>query len=80
MSAAAYVTSEAFGVSVGPPYQIALSTYPGTATGGVAFTTQPVVAVQDVGGNTVTTWNGGTISVAISDNPIIPRQSQLWRP
>ena len=41
-------------VSTGPANQLAFTSEPGGATGGTAFTTQPVVTVEDAGGNAVT--------------------------
>src|SRR6185312_12077648 len=46
-------TSSSFTVAVGPGVQLVYSTEPGGATAGTAFTTQPVVTIQDAGGNTV---------------------------
>ena len=47
-------TSGSIVVSTGPANQLAFTTEPAGATGGTAFTTQPVVTVEDAGGNTVT--------------------------
>lgn len=47
-------TSLNFTVSVGPATKLGFTTNPTSSTGGIAFPAQPVVAVQDVGGNTVT--------------------------
>jgi hypothetical protein len=47
--------STTFNVTVGTASQLAFAVSPGGATGGTAFTTQPVVAVEDAGGNRVTT-------------------------
>ena len=65
-------TSAPFAVNTGMPSQLAFTTEPAGASGGTAFTTQPRVAVEDAGGNTVTTDSstvtlsanvgGGTIS------------------
>jgi hypothetical protein len=49
------VDSSAFNVTVGTASQLAFTVSPEGATGGTAFTIQPVVAVEDAGGNTVTT-------------------------
>jgi hypothetical protein len=46
--------SNPFNVSVGPAALIAVTTDPSGALGGAAFTTQPVVEIQDAGGNLVT--------------------------
>ena len=48
-------TSGSFDVSTGPASQLAFTREPAGATGGTAFTTQPRVAIEDAGGNTVTT-------------------------
>ena len=50
-------------ITVGSAAKLAFTTSPTTSTGGTAFGTQPVVAVQDAGGNTVT---GSTASVVLS--------------
>jgi signal peptidase I len=47
----------------GPATKLAFTTNPSGSTGGVPFATQPVVAVQDAGGNTVAT---STASVTLS--------------
>ena len=46
--------SSSFTVSVGPATKLAFTTQPGGGTGGLVWSQQPVVAVQDAGGNTVT--------------------------
>ena len=56
--------SAAFDVGAGVPTQLAFSTEPAGATGGTAFTTQPVVAIEDAGGNTVTSASS-TVTLAI---------------
>lgn len=62
----ASATSSAFDVLVGPAAQLAFTTQPGGGTGGTAWTTQPVVAVQDLGGNTVA---ADTSSVTLAITP-----------
>ena len=47
-------TSDSIVVGTGAPAQLAFTTEPAGATGGTAFTAQPVVTVEDAGGNTVT--------------------------
>ena len=64
----AFIDSATFDISVGAPYKIALSTYPGTAKGGTSFNPQPVVAMQDIGGNPITTYEGGTVTAFIRDD------------
>ncbi|MCW2620654.1 MAG: hypothetical protein JWL64_256, partial [Frankiales bacterium] len=46
-------TTEAFDVSVGPAHHLAFRTAPGGGTGGTAWAQQPVVAVEDAGGNRI---------------------------
>ncbi|MGB2711420.1 MAG: hypothetical protein WBC33_07870 [Conexibacter sp.] len=59
-------TSSSTNVSVtsGAVTQLVYSTQPTGATGGTAFTTQPVVTAKDAGGNTVTSYSG-TINLSI---------------
>lgn len=57
-------TSGSFTVTVGPAVKLAFTTQPSSSsTSGAAFTAQPVVTVQDAGGNTVT---GDTSSVTLA--------------
>jgi trimeric autotransporter adhesin len=56
-------TSAAFNISVGSVTALAFTTQPSNATGGVAFTTQPVVKLQDASGNNV---GAGTNQVTLS--------------
>jgi hypothetical protein len=55
-------------VSVGVAAKLAVTTQPGASTGGVDFPTQPVVTVQDAGGNTVTT-NTSSVTLSITGSP-----------
>ncbi|CAN5224732.1 hypothetical protein BH09ACT6_BH09ACT6_16030 [soil metagenome] len=48
-------TSNTFTVSVGPANKLVFTATPGNTPRNTVFATQPVVAVQDAGGNTVTT-------------------------
>jgi hypothetical protein len=57
--------SSSFTISVGAANKLAVTTSPNNSTGGVAFTTQPVVTVQDAGGNTVT-GNASAVTLAIT--------------
>ena len=61
----AYVDSSSFETTTGSAYQISITTYPGTATGGTPFTTQPVVSVQDRGGNVIPSHNTGKSFVSV---------------
>jgi hypothetical protein len=60
-------TSSSFSVAVGPAAQLVFTTGPAGATGGTAFTTQPVVTVEDAGGDTVTGYTG-SVTLAIGTN------------
>ncbi len=68
-------------VTVGPPAQVGFTTEPSGGTSLVAFGTQPSVAVQDAGGNTVvgdttgvslslTTANGATLACTPNNGPL----------
>jgi hypothetical protein len=48
-------TSSSVTITAGAASTLAFITSPSGSTGGVAFASQPVVAIQDAGGNTVTT-------------------------
>jgi trimeric autotransporter adhesin len=61
-------TSAAFNITVGPAAKLAFSQQPAGAFTGVAFTTQPRVAIQDAGGNVVTTATSN-VTLAIGANP-----------
>jgi trimeric autotransporter adhesin len=57
-------TSSSFDVAVGSPAQLVFTTQPSGAVAGSAFTGQPVVTIEDAGGNTVTT-DDNAITLAI---------------
>ena len=57
--------SNAFDVTVGAPVQLVFTTEPGDAVANTAFGIQPVVTIEDAGGNTVTA-DGNGITLAIS--------------
>jgi RHS repeat-associated protein len=57
-------TSEPFTVSVGPAAQLVFVSQPGDAQGGTAFGSQPVLAVQDAGGNNVNA--GGSVQLSLT--------------
>jgi hypothetical protein len=60
-------TSNSFTVTVGSATQLAFSTQPSsTATAGTPFAQQPVVSVEDAGGNVVTTDNSTSVSLSVS--------------
>ena len=59
-------TSSSIIVTPGVAAQIVITTHPSTvATSGVAFVTQPVVKLEDSGGNVATSINSGVATVAI---------------
>jgi trimeric autotransporter adhesin len=61
------VTSSSFPVSAGAAVKLVFTTEPGgTITGGTAFPTQPIVTIEDAGGNTVTS---NTSTVKLTLNP-----------
>jgi len=65
----AYVDSQSFNVAIGSAYQISIARHPASATGGSAFRTQPVVNMEDRGGNVLTTYSGTeTVTVSMYQN------------
>lgn len=58
-----------FTVSVGEMYQLGLNTQPESAFGGSEFGIQPILSVQDRGGNTVEDVNEGVVTVSLQDGP-----------
>jgi hypothetical protein len=68
-SGALSVTSNAFSITLGNATQLAFTTEPGNGGGtGQAFSTPPVVSIEDSGGNVVTTATN-SITLAIGTNP-----------
>ena len=65
-----------FTLTFGTATKVAFTTQPGGAVDGVAFTTQPVVAIEDGGGNTVTS-SSATVTLTSSGGPDAP---QVFRP
>ena len=69
--------SNSFMLLTGSATQLAVTTQPDGAANGAAFTTQPVITIEDVGGNTVTdssasvTLASSAGSLACTDNPVI---------
>ncbi|MGH9305860.1 MAG: hypothetical protein ACRD0I_03115, partial [Acidimicrobiales bacterium] len=60
------VSSPAYSITVGAANQVAFTTQPSGGTGGSAFGTQPVVTVEDAGGNTVTTDSSSQVTLSIT--------------
>lgn len=52
----------------GAPSQLVLITNAAGAASGAAFATQPVVAIRDAGGNTVTTDNSTVVTMTVNGN------------
>ncbi len=59
-------TSSAFNITVGPATQLVFTQQPTGSTPNVAFPTQPIVQVQDAGGNVKTTGAGSGASITLS--------------
>ena len=57
------VITDEFTVEVGQKYQLGIVTQPEMAFGGSVFGSQPVLAIQDRGGNTVTDVDDGVVSM-----------------
>lgn len=62
------VDSNAFNVAVGPAAKLGFLTQPTGGTAGQALTPAITVAVQDAGGNTVTTGQSAAITLLIANN------------
>jgi trimeric autotransporter adhesin len=62
-------TSTAFNVTLGAAVKLAFTSEPGASTSNTQFTVQPVIAIQDAGGNTVTTAPATTVTLTIGTNP-----------
>jgi hypothetical protein len=60
--------SSSFNITAGPAAQLVFTSSPGTTVVGDPLGPQPVVVVEDAGGNPTTT-NMGTVSLAIGTNP-----------
>lgn len=70
-SGLASAESASFAVIVGPAAKLVFRAQPGNSTSGQPFSTQPVVAITDAGGNTVTSGASATktVALAIGANP-----------
>eukprot|EP00984_Skeletonema_dohrnii_P016875 scaffold7561_cov227-Skeletonema_dohrnii-CCMP3373.AAC.8 len=58
-----------FTVSVGEMHQLGIITHPESAFGGTEFGIQPILSVQDRGGNTVESINEGMVTVSLHNEP-----------
>jgi len=65
------VTSDEFTVAAGPATQLAVITQPGEAVSGVAFTTQPVIEILDVGGNRTGSTASVTATIASGTGTLV---------
>jgi hypothetical protein len=57
-----------FAVVAGPATQLVFTTQPSGASGGTAFSTQPVVTARDADGNTATGY-AGTVTLSVGSGP-----------
>ena len=65
-------TSRAVSITSAGATKLVFTTSPNAATGGVAFATQPVVKVEDVAGNTVTTdASGVTLTITTPNGALL---------
>jgi hypothetical protein len=62
------ITSNTFSITLGAASQLVFTSEPGGGANGATWGTQPSVAVEDAGGNTVTTANN-SITLAIATQP-----------
>ncbi len=79
-------SSPTFSLATGSASQVVFTTSPGNSTNGVNFTNQPVVKVEDSGGNVVSssasitlTPSSGTLSCTTNPKNAIERRGQLRR-
>jgi len=64
-------TSNPFAITIGPAAKLAFVTSPNDSTGGIAFTIQPRVAIQDAGGNLViASQRSVMLNISQPSNPI----------
>jgi hypothetical protein len=71
LTAATGNPTNAFNIAVGPAVKLGFTAQPGASSTATPFTIQPVVAIQDAGGNRVTTGTASTatVTLAIGTNP-----------
>jgi trimeric autotransporter adhesin len=62
-------TSSPFNTALGTATKLGFTSQPGASTINVPFTIQPVVAIQDAGGNTMTTVAATTVTLGLGANP-----------
>ena len=79
-AAFAYVDSATFDVVTGSPHQISITTYPGSAKGGLPFGVQPVISLQDKGFNVLSSFSGTaavTVAMATTVNNAVLRSTEV---
>ena len=76
-SASACVDSAPFTVGTGPTSRLVLRSQPSGAAGGRPFAVQPVVELQDEGGNVNTADSTSTVTVSIWSDPTTGRRAVL---
>src|SRR5664280_957134 len=62
-------TSPAITVALGSAVKLGFTSQPGSSAINVPFTIQPVVAIQDAGGNTISTAAATTVTLTLGANP-----------
>ena len=65
-SSLADATSSSFNVAVGAAAKLAFTQQPSSSTGGIAFGTQPIVKVEDAGGNVIASDSSTQVTLSIS--------------
>jgi hypothetical protein len=81
----AMTVSDVFSVSTGSIYGLSLFNFIGTAFGGESFSSNPVVAVVDKGGNVLTAINNATVVATLTSSPtgferLRSSTGMLWAP
>ncbi|MDQ1703278.1 MAG: trimeric autotransporter adhesin, partial [Frankiaceae bacterium] len=61
--------ASSYTIVLGAASQTVFTTSPGNTNGGTAFAAQPVVKVEDAGGNVITTDNATQVTLTIGTNP-----------
>lgn len=67
--AVALVNSPSFSVTLGPAYKLIFTQPIGNAFGGEPFSSYPIVAVADRGGNRISTFHRGNITAKLIVSP-----------
>lgn len=75
-SAFASAYSDAYEAEIGPAFQIRATAYPSGGVGGTPFSMQPQIAIYDLGGNVINTWNTGALNCEILDTDEYPNPTK----